>query len=276
MKNKLCILVALLICVCSITAAAFADDSTYTISLPEGSTVYVDPGYYGDVAETIDEDGVFTIVEEQIDAYGNLWGRLKSGAGWVPVSTENYLLPLYAGEEIYAGPARDFPVLDGLTEDGTFTIVSEAWDGAGNHWGKLKSGAGWVFLKNESALIYLPVSADFASEELIAKGPYEYVIVDESLEANEIAIYANEVLKDVCFFQHVHDDGVCVENPLYNLPILTVEKPLVASVAFYGDTTAYGVSFTDMSGAVRCFDISISGLDGSLVLTECTVPHPAE
>ena len=272
MKNKICLLIALMILVCSFNAA-FA---SYTLTLTAGSSVYSDPGYYGEVAETIGADGVFTIVEEQRDAYGNLWGRLKSGAGWVPASSENYLLPLYAGDEVYAGPGYDFAVADGITADGTFTIVAEAWDGAGNLWGKLKSGAGWVFLKSESAMIYYPIFADFATEELIAKGPYEYVLVDESLEATEIAIYANEELTDVCFFQCMHDGETCVATHLYDLPVLTLEKPLVAAVAFYGDTTAYGLSFTDAYGVQRCFEISISGLDGSLVLTECLVPHVSE
>lgn len=212
MKTKICLLIALLICVCS-CAAAFAS------------------------------------------------------------SSENYLLPLYAGEKIYAGPGYEFDVTQTLAKDGTFTIVAQEWDSADNLWGKLKSGAGWVFLRSESAMIYHPVYVDFATEELIAKGPYEYVLVDESLEATEIAVYANETLANFCFFEHVHDGDVCIENPLYNLPVLTVEKPLVAAVMFYGDMTAYGVSFTDENGAYRCFDISLSGMDGSLVLTECTVPH---
>jgi len=269
MKRKICLLIALLVCMFSFNTA-FA---SYTMSLSGGTAVYADPGYYGDIAENIAADGIFTIVEEQRDAYGNLWGKLKSGAGWVPASSENYLLPLYAGDEIYAGPGYDFPVADCITEDGTFTIVAEAWDGAGNLWVRLKSGAGWVFLRSESAMIYTPVFVDFASEELIAKGPYEYVLVDESLEADEIAVYANEELTDVCFFQCMHDGETCTENPLYNLPVLTVEKPLVAAVAFYGSNTAYGISFTDACGEQRCFEISISGLDGSLVLIECTVPH---
>ncbi len=269
MKRKICLFIALLMCACSFTAA-FA---SYTMSLPKGSAVYADPGYYGDIAETIDADGVFTIVEEQRDAYGNLWGKLKSGAGWVAVSPENYLLPLYAGDEIYAGPGYDFPVADGLTEDGTFTIIAQAWDGAGNLWGKLKSGAGWVFLQSESSMVYSPIFVDFAGEELLAVGPYEYVLVDESLEADEIAIYANETLTDVCFFQCNHDGETCIENPLYNLPVLTMEKPLVAAVAFWGSNTTYGLSFTDESGTERCYEISISGMDGSLLLAECTAPH---
>ena len=265
MKRKLSLLIALLMCACSFTAA-FA---SYTLSLPEGSAVYAEPGYYGEIAETISADGVFTIVEEQRDACGNLWGRLKSGAGWVALSFEDYLMPLYAGDEIYAGPGYDFPIADGLTADGTFTITAQAWDSADNLWGKLKSGAGWVFIKSESAMAYSPIFVDYAGEELLAKGPYEYVLVDESLDASEIAIYANETLKDVCFSLLEYTDEGFIENPLYNAPVITIEKPLVAAVAFYGSNTTYGLSFTDALGVHRLFAISISGMDGSLVLTEC-------
>jgi len=188
-------------------------------------------------------------------------------------SEENYLLPLYAGEKIYAGPGYEFAVAQTLAEDGTFTIVAQQWDSADNLWGKLKSGAGWVFLRSESAMMIPPIFADFASEELLAKGPYEYILVDESLNATELAIYANELLTDVCFFEAVHDGDVCTHNPLHTLPALTSQKPIVAAVPFYGDMTTYGISFTDASGAKRCFEISLSGMDGSVVLTECPVAH---
>ena len=269
MKRKINLSAAILMFIFTFTAAL----ASYTTSLPAGSTVYADPGYYGEIAETLSADGTFTITEEQLDAAGNLWGKLKSGAGWVALSSENYQLPLYAGDQIYAGPGYDFAVLDGLTQDGIFTIVAQAWDNAGNLWGKLKSGAGWVFLKSESAMIYTPIYVDFASEELIAKGPYEYILVDTSLTATEIAIYANEQITDICFFEHIHDDNGCSEKPLQALEVLTIEKPIVAAVGFYGDNTVYGIFFTDEAGVERCFDISISGIDGSLVLTECEIPH---
>ena len=188
-------------------------------------------------------------------------------------SWENYLLPLYAGEKIYAGPGYEFAVAQTLAEDGTFTIVAQQWDSADNLWGKLKSGVGWVFLRSESAMMIPPIFADFASEELLAKGPYEYILVDESLNATELAIYANELLTDVCFFEAVHDGDVCTHNPLHTLPALTSQKPIVAAVPFYGDMTTYGISFTDASGAKRCFEISHSGMDGSVVLTECPAAH---
>ena len=188
-------------------------------------------------------------------------------------SSENYQLPIYAGDTIYAGPGYDSGVIRILEAEGTCTIIAHEWDSADNLWGKLESGEGWVFLKSESVLIFAPILVDFATEELLAKGPYEYVPVDKTLNATELAIYANEPLTEVSFFECVHDGDVCTPKLLHTLPALTVEKPMVAAVPFYGDMTAYGISFTDASGAKRCFEISLSGVDGSVVLAECEVPH---
>lgn len=271
MNRKICLLVALIFCIlCFSSAFAF-----YSITLPEGLNVYAEPGYYAEVIGAVTQ-GVFAIVEEQTDACGNVFGKLDHDAGWVAIPSENYSAQLYAGDEIYAGPGYDFEVAFVLAEDGVSNLTHQAWDASGNLWGKLEAVEGWVFIKNIDAMIYKPVSADFASEELIAKGPYEYVIADDSLNATEIAVYANETLTDVCFYLLSFDDYGFSENPLYNLPILEPDKPLIACVAFYGDNTTYGVSFTDEAGVQRCYNISISGMDGSLELTECVEHHADE
>ena len=49
-------------------------------------SIYDGPGYdYGFVG-TVRERGTYTIVEEAEDYEGNLWGRLKSGIGWVDLT----------------------------------------------------------------------------------------------------------------------------------------------------------------------------------------------
>lgn len=50
--------------------------------------IYTQPTYNSSVVRGI-EKGIFTIVEEQHDTLGNLWGRLKSGLGWVCVTDIN-------------------------------------------------------------------------------------------------------------------------------------------------------------------------------------------
>lgn len=47
--------------------------------------IFEEPGYdYGNVT-TICAPGMYTIVDEQVDGEGILWGKLKSGAGWIDV-----------------------------------------------------------------------------------------------------------------------------------------------------------------------------------------------
>ncbi len=49
-------------------------------------SIYSGPGYdYGFVG-TVQERGVYTIVAETTDSDGNLWGKLKSGIGWVDLT----------------------------------------------------------------------------------------------------------------------------------------------------------------------------------------------
>ncbi|MBR5126007.1 MAG: hypothetical protein IKU68_04645 [Oscillospiraceae bacterium] len=45
-------------------------------------SIYHGPGYDYGFVDTIPK-GIYTIVEEAVDAEGNLWGKLKSGIGWI-------------------------------------------------------------------------------------------------------------------------------------------------------------------------------------------------
>lgn len=44
----------------------------------------------------------------------------------------------------------------------------------------------------------------------------------------------------------------------------------VAQVTFWGDMTTYGLNITDANGDVRHYAVSVSGMDGSLILEEYT------
>ena len=60
----------------------------YTVALSGNVPIYDGPGYEHRYVAVVGEDGVYTIVEEALDSYGSLWGRLKSGAGWVNLDEE--------------------------------------------------------------------------------------------------------------------------------------------------------------------------------------------
>lgn len=52
----------------------------------EDQPIFDGPGYEFNNAGMVREAGVYTIVEEKWGAEGHLWGRLKSGAGWVDLT----------------------------------------------------------------------------------------------------------------------------------------------------------------------------------------------
>lgn len=74
-------------------------------------SIYEGPGYDYVFAGTVRERGTYTIVEEQWDYEGNLWGKLKSGAGWVNLT--EIRSAEYAGTLISANYAEDILLLHG-------------------------------------------------------------------------------------------------------------------------------------------------------------------
>ena len=114
--------------------------------------IYSGPGYDYSYEGTVEVAAQYTIVQEQYDSQGNLWGRLKSGAGWIslnekPISRTPYLEEIWWSEEpIYSGPGYGYSYVGTVEEAGVYTIVEEKYDGAGDLWGRLKSGVGWVNL----------------------------------------------------------------------------------------------------------------------------------
>ena len=57
-------------------------DVPYLIRVKPVTVIYNEPSYDSGVSMTLDEENVYTIVDERI-ADGKLWGKFKSGVGWV-------------------------------------------------------------------------------------------------------------------------------------------------------------------------------------------------
>ncbi len=135
---------------------------SYKITLYPYTYIYNGPSYDYECVMTLDEKGIYTIVDECYDpASDATWGKLKSGAGWVNLSynnqTENYsyssydvepyLVTLYPPTYIYAGPGYEYDYVMTLEEQGVYTIVKEQYNPSTySTWGKLKSGVGWINL----------------------------------------------------------------------------------------------------------------------------------
>ena len=242
---------------------------SYTLSLSAGTAVYAAPGHDSGIARTLDKDGTFTIIQETRDTYGNPWGKLKSGAGWVALNIYPYTTPLYTDTAIHAGPGYQYSVNQILHENGTFTIVEEAWDADANLWGRLKSGAGWVFLKSENAMVYSPIHADYTGDMQFSSDTVHLYNGSETEYAVNISFFPGETLRNVAFsLLDVFSGDFAVSELLCTIDELTADKTFIASVEFPGDGTTYGLSFTASRGNLRRYTVSISGMDGSLELIE--------
>ena len=76
------------------TAPPAGGDYILRIEDPE-TMIYAAPGFVSGAVAMLGEVGAYTIVEEATDRDGNLWGKLKSGLGWVCL-TDPALAPIYA------------------------------------------------------------------------------------------------------------------------------------------------------------------------------------
>ena len=96
--------------------------------------------------------GTYTIVETS-----GKWGKLLSGAGWIYLKNANctvgdttsttsankrYKVQVTTSNlNIRKGAGTSYPVVGHITDKGTYTIVETS-----GKWGKLLSGAGWIYL----------------------------------------------------------------------------------------------------------------------------------
>lgn len=165
---------------------------------------------------------------------------------------------------IYGGPAFRYGVVAWVEEAGVYTIVEEAADMDGNLWGKLRSGAGWIC---RSETIQAPIFADYAAESFNA---YHIYWTDWVENITSIGFTPTETLKNVEFglLDWFETESWQMSQVLHTLDEMDPQHPFLAQVIFWGDMTTYGITFDDENGETRCYAISISGKDGSLICQE--------
>lgn len=118
------------------------------------------------------------------------------------------------------------------------------------------------------------VSIHYEKDLGLNPSDYDWVIVDETFPAVKAALctmvpvteckVVSLTLKDVGDSGQVTFDT----EELFDYGTLIPERPLVVVLTIYGDIPTYGVSFVDPTGQKRLFGIAVSGMDGSLILTE--------
>lgn len=63
------------------------EDNSYRINIPRmDQPIYCGPGYQYEYVGNVGIAGIYTIVEESRDSDNTLWGKLKSGIGWVDLN----------------------------------------------------------------------------------------------------------------------------------------------------------------------------------------------
>lgn len=175
-------------------------------------------------------------------------------------------------QAIYQGPGYGYEYAGIVEEAGVYTIVEEAVDGEGRLWGRLKSGRGWIDLTDVRKGADDWVTVAYADADFLAKGGYHFFVLEESEYTVYLLFQANMPLKQVQLVSFdVAEEGLTVSRVLYTLPEWQAEVPLAAGVVFYGDMTSYGLTAVDAEGNQRCYVVSVSGYDGSLVVEECTL-----
>lgn len=114
----------------------------------------------------------------------------------------------------------------------------------------------------------LPVSADYANEDLLSRPEdYDLLLLDDSEYRVDVAITATETVTDIQVVSIPMDDmGYRVDAVLGTLDAIAPGRPFVVAMAFPGDMPNTALVFTDSDGAVHYCAIAMSGKDGSLLL----------
>lgn len=257
-----------------------AQEILYTVSLKADEPIYEDIGGFSGPDGFVGEDGVYSIIEEMYFD-GILWGQLKSGAGWVQLTdvpsagapllhADYYQVPLGAWVPIYTAAGYERGICSAIVgEDGVYTIVAEVEDEWGNVWGRLKSGAGWIDLDYVRWMGNPPMTAYFADILELEEGCYEEFGAEDSEYSVKIAFRANEQMRYISLNALTwEEEGYTTDERLHWISRLEEDTYFVAEVVFYGDMTTFGLTFMDSSDEWRNYSISLSGMDGSLVVNE--------
>ena len=124
-----------------------------------------------------------------------------------------------------------------------------------------------------SASVMQPqVRAQWAKDALSGYASYDSFIADQGEYAVKVLFSVSRNVKDfkvLALTPQMQNDTLTYSvRELYTLKSLTPERPLVATMVFYGDTPNNGISYVDANGQVRRFALGQSGMDGSLYLNE--------
>ena len=176
---------------------------------------------------------------------------------------EGYLQQVpWEGFMIFDGPSFDAAPVQPLPV-GTYTIVDGAQDDEGLHWGKLKSGLGWICLSRIREF-NAPVSIGQAGEELLEQVEFSYS-VEEHPYSFPVVIQACENLREIQIFTcQLGESRMEPDELIYQKQAMKKNDLMVVELDFPGDFSVYHVCFQDEDGELFMFQVSVSGRNGTI------------
>ena len=121
----------------------------------------------------------------------------------------------------------------------------------------------------------LAVTGTFVDGGMLSAADRAAMIVLENDAYSQFAkLTATETLTDVRIytlemdFEAGSDDIYFHGTEKSSIPKLAAGQSIYLQLSFPGDTPHHGISFVDANGTPRCFSMMMSGLDGSLALSE--------
>lgn len=126
-----------------------------------------------------------------------------------------------------------------------------------------------IFAEDSEDTQTYSVYAVFVEDNFIDLTDANRFTADNSESQTEVVFFASGEVYDFSFCKLglTEDSGEVTEYlSLYTVDKLTEYKPLVVTMTFAGSVPSYGFTYTDSDGVSHRGTISLSGIDGSIVL----------
>lgn len=177
------------------------------------------------------------------------------------VDLESMYAVHHADEPIFESASYDSNYLGVIGEAGNYAFPETALDDEDNTWGRLADGRGWINLSHVEASKDAPMTAGFAWDSLRTSGNFQHFAGSTSEYAVDIVFTAHDTLTNVKLYSMVMFCAMEIDAELSDIGTLTSEKPLMATLNFPGDMSAYGIGFT-CGDQEYFYTVTLSGRNG--------------
>ena len=137
------------------------------------------------------------------------------------------------------------------------------------------------YTPSEPALDKTParISAAWAEDELLDHEAYDRYAGEDASDAETVVFCTDKEITNFkvleLSLESADEEGNITfsAKSLYKQKELTPECPLLVTMPFYGSIPNWGIAYTDIDGTRHTLSVSVSGMDGSLLLEEISVSN---